>query len=131
MAWSNSLLGNYEQALTYCQKALQLLGEHGDRSERGAIQHTIGYAHHHLGEYVAAVAFYRDALHNYTITGDRVSEATTLTHLADTQLALGNLDAVAASWRHALEILDDLGRPAPANLRARLNDLETTGGQPD
>lgn len=130
MGWSNALLGDYRQALTYCQQALALHGEHGDRSEQAAIQHSVGYAHHYLGEYEAAVAFYRDALHTFTAVGDRVSEATALTHLGDTYLALGNLDAVAASWRHAMEILDDLGRPDPANLRARLHELETTGGQP-
>jgi len=46
--------------------------------------------------------------------------------LGDTYLAAGDSGAAGTAWRKALAILDDLGHPDAARVRAKLKTLGTT-----
>ena len=52
--------------------------------------------------------------------GNRADEATYLTHLGDSRLALDQRARAGESWRQAIAILDDLGHPDAARARAKL-----------
>jgi hypothetical protein len=43
-----------------------------------------------------------------------------LDHLGDNHLATGDLAGALAAWRAAVAILDELGHPAAAKLRAKI-----------
>jgi hypothetical protein len=61
-----------------------------------------------------ALELWRDA-------GERFFEATTLTHLGDSQEAVGDTGSARSTWLRAAAILDDLAHPDAGPVRARLH----------
>jgi tetratricopeptide (TPR) repeat protein len=121
VGWEYVLVGDPRQALTCCEQALSLFRELGDRRSEASTWDSVGYAQHHLGEYEQALASYRNALELYRATGgDRYYEADTLNHAGDTHLAAGAADAAAQAWREALALLEEMGHPEAAAIRAKL-----------
>jgi tetratricopeptide (TPR) repeat protein len=118
------LLGNHPQALTWCQQALTLYQQLGDRHGESAAWDSLGYTHHHLAQFAQAVACYQHALALLRDLGARYGEATALTHLGDTHCAAGNPDAARTVWAQALDILTDLDHSDAAGVRARLAGLD-------
>ena len=127
VGWYEARLGNYEAALEHCRQALDLHRAAGDRGAESDTLDSLGYIHHHLGDYQKAVACYQDAIERQRESGDQRGEADTLAHLGDSQLAAGSADAAHGSWRRALTILDELDHPDADEVRAKLDDLATTG----
>jgi tetratricopeptide (TPR) repeat protein len=123
VGWVQSRLGNHEQALARCQEALVLF------EKLNAIAtnwDSIGYAHHHLGQYPAAVAAFERAIELFTAVGDRRYRMTTLTHLGDTYLATGDRAGARKSWRAALVLADEIDDADGARLRGKLAGLVET-----
>jgi tetratricopeptide (TPR) repeat protein len=85
---------------------------------------TLGYVHHHLGEYARAEACYRSALELFRDVGIAYSTADTLTHLGETCREAGDMDAARDAWEQALSILRDLDHADAADVRAKLADLK-------
>jgi tetratricopeptide (TPR) repeat protein len=94
--------------------------ELGDYNGQATTWDSLGYAHHHLGEYARAVACYEHAVALYRDLGDRYYEADTLIHLGDSQHALGDVAAAQASWQDSVAILDELQHAAADTVRAKL-----------
>jgi DNA-binding SARP family transcriptional activator/tetratricopeptide (TPR) repeat protein len=120
IGWYSSQLGDHREALVQCQRALFLCRQAGQPLDEAAIWDSIGHAHHHLGHHRQAVACYRRALDLFRRNGDRYNEADVLVHLGDTQQATGATETAAGTWRTALAILDQLGHPDGAAVRAKL-----------
>jgi tetratricopeptide (TPR) repeat protein len=122
IGWLHALLGDRQQALTYCQQALIILQELGNRFIEAATWDSLGYAHH-LGHHDQAVSCYQHALDLYRELGDRYSESETLIHVGTTHHATGNLSAARDAWQHALSILDDLDHPDADQVRVKLKQV--------
>ncbi|WP_406079226.1 tetratricopeptide repeat protein [Micromonospora sp. NBC_00858] len=48
--------------MAYCEQALELLQQLGDRAGEAATWDSLGFAHHHLGQYGEAVECYERTL---------------------------------------------------------------------
>jgi DNA-binding SARP family transcriptional activator/tetratricopeptide (TPR) repeat protein len=120
IGWTHILRGDYQLALTRCQEALILHTKLGDDNGTAADWDSIGYAHHHLGQYHEAIGCYDTALRIYRQVGDRALEADTLLHIGDARLALGDAEQARATAELAADILEQLGHPDAATIRARL-----------
>ncbi|MEV0481010.1 BTAD domain-containing putative transcriptional regulator [Streptomyces sp. NPDC050508] len=132
--WFHTLLGQHQQALDHCRKALALQQELGDDAGAAATWDSIGLALHHLGRYDEAVTSFRNALAFYRRTDHSPwATADTLGRLGDTHLSAGRPDAARAAWTKALAFWDRLGHDDAEPLRARLRrlDEESDAGAPD
>jgi DNA-binding SARP family transcriptional activator/tetratricopeptide (TPR) repeat protein len=121
IGWFHALLGGHEEALNYCQQALDLQKELGDRFGQAETWDSLGYAHHHLGRHARAITCYQTAIELYREFDHRYSEADTLASLGDAQHAAGDLESARTAWRRALDVLDQLGHPDAAEVRAKLS----------
>lgn len=107
-------------ALSYCQQALTLMCELGDRHGQANTWDSLGYAHHRLGHHNQAIDCYHQALHLFRQTGERYLQAETLIRLGDACLAAGESESAGSAWTHALQILANLDHPDACRLRAKL-----------
>ncbi len=122
IGWYHALLGNYPQALASCQQALTLHQQLADRWGEANVWDSLGYVHHHLARPDEAADCYQRALALFRALGERYYEADTLVHLGDAQSGAGDPAGAAASWRHAVDILVELGLPT-ADLEDRISGL--------
>ena len=120
VGWCHAQLGDYEQALEFCHDALTLNREFGDRNGSAETWDSLGFAYHHLGQYAEANGCYQNALNLWRGLGYRYYVAETLTRMGENHAATGALEATRLAWLEAASILDELGHPSGAKLRARL-----------
>ena len=123
VGWTHILRGDYQLALTRCQEALILHTKLDDDAGAAADWDSLGYAHHHLGQYHEAIACYDTAVRLYQHVGDRALEADTLRHIGEAELALGKRAESRETVARAVAILEDLGHPDAAKIRARCTEL--------
>jgi tetratricopeptide (TPR) repeat protein len=123
VGWLHARLGNYQQASAFCRQALALQRHLGNPLGEAHCWDSVAYVGHLRGRYGHATICYRNALTLFRQLGDRYYEAETLTHLGDTRRAAGQPDDARETWRQALGILDDLGHPDAAQVRAKLLQL--------
>ena len=121
--YSNALLGNYEQAISYCERALAISQAVGERNWEAAAWHSLGYIHHQLGDHQRAIGGYERSLELCRELGDRYNEADTLDQLGDVQHTAGDTGAARWAWAQALRIFDELDHPARQSVRAKLRPL--------
>lgn len=126
IGWQHALEGRYQEALDDCERAMRLIQETDDLAGLAATLDSLGYVHHRRGDLDQAVAHFRRSLDLTRALGIRYGEASTLANLAETQLALGDRAAARDSLHAALRLLDDLGHADAAQVRSRLDDLETS-----
>jgi tetratricopeptide (TPR) repeat protein len=124
IAWYRALLGDYERARASCQQALRLSVRAGYLAGQENAWDSLGYAEHRLGNFGAATDCYERGLGLCRQRGNRTDEATFLTHLGDSRLALGEPARAGESWRQAVAILDNLGHPDAARVRAKLDGAQ-------
>ena len=124
VGWYFACLGDHQQALRHCQRALRLHRESGNRDGEPTAWDSLGYAYHRLGDFAQAADCYQQALGTYHELPDLYDRAATLIHLGDARQAMGNLHSALAAWQQALAILDDLGHPGAAQVRAKLAAAE-------
>ncbi|WP_158839569.1 AfsR/SARP family transcriptional regulator [Saccharothrix deserti] len=134
VGWLHTLLGEPRLALGHCERALALVRELGDVFGEAATLDSLGLIHHHLGNLDEAVHHYRSALPLYRAVGERYEEAATLDRLGDTHQAANDLREAHQAWTRAVAVLDDLGNPDAARVRAKLRrneaPAEHVGGRP-
>jgi tetratricopeptide (TPR) repeat protein len=123
LGWQHALLGQHQQALSYCQQALDLHTTLGNRQGEASTWDSLGYAHHHLGSHARAITCYMRALALCRELGDRGNSAAVLTHLGDVHRTTGDLNAASSAWQEALTILDDLHDPDARKVRVKLAEL--------
>ncbi|MEU8033927.1 BTAD domain-containing putative transcriptional regulator [Streptomyces sp. NPDC049099] len=104
-------------ALSHSLRALTLVEELGDLNGQVRSWRSLGYIHHHLGQYGHAIDCYRQAIDLVRKTDDRYHEATSL---GDTHHAAAHPDAAHRAWTQALALTDEIGLPGTAPLRAKL-----------
>jgi DNA-binding SARP family transcriptional activator len=120
VGWHHAHLGNLDLAVRYCEQALAMYGDLDDRNAEAATWDSVGYARHHLGHHDLAVSCYHRALALRREVGNRYGEASALHHLGDTLAAMGRCSAARETWQLSYEILDQLGHPDAALVRAKL-----------
>jgi tetratricopeptide (TPR) repeat protein len=59
---AHALLGNHEQAITYCESALTAMREIGERRWEGAVWDSLGDVHHSAGDLPSARRAWASAL---------------------------------------------------------------------
>jgi hypothetical protein len=64
--------------------------------------------------------WYARALELFVELGDRVQEATVLTHIGDAWRMVEDAAAASTAWRRALAIFDELGHRNAEDVRAKL-----------
>jgi DNA-binding SARP family transcriptional activator/tetratricopeptide (TPR) repeat protein len=114
------LLGRHEEALSVCQRALEMQQEIGDNYIEGGIWDTLGFAQHHLQRFSDAIISYCNALRALRRQGDRLSEADTLVRLGDSRHATGERATAHQDWTLALQIYEELRHPDLDTLRTEL-----------
>ena len=119
--WYHALLGEYQQARTFCEQSLALIAKVGGyNSCEHSIRDTLGYIEHHLGNFAPAAAHFEAALALSRDISDAPLEAEILIHLGDARHAAGELPQARQAWQQALAILDDLQHPGADQLQAKL-----------
>jgi tetratricopeptide (TPR) repeat protein len=116
------MLGDYAEAVTYCEQALELQGELGDRFGQAETWDSLGYANQRLGRPAAAISCYRTAVALFQEFDDRYNEADSIAALGDAHYAAGDAASARAAWRRAADILDLLRHPDADKIRAKLTD---------
>ena len=120
IGYSHALLGNHQQAITYCQRALAGIQEIGERCWEAATWHSLGYIRHQLGNYQQAVSCHERSLDICRELADRYNEADTLDHLGNVHYSAGDTDTAHRTWTRALRIFDEIGHPDRDRVRAKL-----------
>ena len=118
-------MGEYEQALVACRRALAIAEEVGDVHSQAGTLDSIGVAHNGLGEHRQAAACFHRALHLCrTAEGlSRPFEFALLHHLGDAHRAMGDADAARLAWQRALDLLQGSDMAEADDVRAKLRAL--------
>jgi len=112
IGYSHALLGNYTEALTYCEQSLARIRALGERSwDDVATWDSLGYIHQHLGNYQQATGCYQRAVDLCRERADRYNEAVTLDHLGDVHHTAGKERAARQAWEDARRIFAEIDHP--------------------
>jgi len=121
VGYTHAQLGNYPQALAFCEQALAVVRELGAANWENAVLDSLGYIHHQLGDQQQAITCYQRSLDLSRELADRWTEATALDHLGDTYHDLGDTAAAHRAWTHALRVFSEIDHPDGDPLRAKLH----------
>jgi DNA-binding SARP family transcriptional activator/tetratricopeptide (TPR) repeat protein len=121
VGWDLAKLGRYPLALRYCQRAVALGQQLGNKHQQPPALDSLAYVHRHLGHHAEAADCYRRAVELFDELGYRSQKAETLAYAGEAYHADGNLAAARRAWEQALAILDDLHHPDAEHLRAKLH----------
>ncbi|HEY3906370.1 MAG TPA: tetratricopeptide repeat protein [Streptosporangiaceae bacterium] len=112
VGYGYAALGDFGQALGYCQRAVR---EHRKAGSSASLEastwDSLGYVYHQLGDHVRATDSYQRALALFSEIGASYLHSQTLRRLGDTYQATGDADAAVDAWEHSLTILADLAHP--------------------
>jgi tetratricopeptide (TPR) repeat protein len=117
-------MGEYEQAIEVCQRALELFVKIDDPTNQAAACDSLGVAYQNLGLHREAVAHYRRALDLLEETGERFFVAIVLSHLGEAYQIAGEIPAARHAWQQALAIFTKLGAREAQGLRDKLVALD-------
>jgi len=126
-----ALLGDYDEAIAHCERALATMRELDVWAWEGAVWDSLGYIHHRRGDYQQAIVCYERALGLAREFADRFNEADSLNNLGDVHRSAGDLAAARRSWTQALRIFDEIDHPDRDWVRAKLrvDDHAATAGR--
>ncbi len=119
IGYSHALLGN-QQALSYCQRALLGIRVLGERCWEAATWHSLGYIHHHLGDYPQSLSCYERSLTICRELADSYNEADTLDHMGNVHHSAGDLISARRAWTQSLSIFEQIDHPSGDLVRAKL-----------
>lgn len=100
-----SVEGNFEMAMTYFNKALELARESGNRRHEGALSNNIAEVARARGDYQTALVMFQEAEKVAVETGSRRGEIVTVCNISAAWLGLGEYKAAA---KNILRILPDV-----------------------
>jgi tetratricopeptide (TPR) repeat protein len=115
-----AVAGNYEQALSYCQRALAASREIGERAWESAAWDSLGLVQHKLGNHRQAIMCYERAADLARALSDAFNETVSLVAMGDVYETMGDIPGARRVWRRALRILDAISHPDAAEVRAKL-----------
>jgi tetratricopeptide (TPR) repeat protein len=102
-------LGQVEKAIEYCQQALDIAKEVGDRESEGALLGNLGVAYADLGQVEEAIEYYQQALVIQKDIGDRMGEGNKLGNLGSAYYHLGQVEKAIEYYQQALDISREIG----------------------
>jgi tetratricopeptide (TPR) repeat protein len=117
---SLALCGSAEEAVGYCERAVQMNHDLDAGGAEAVALISLGYALHKACRYADAATACQRAIDLSRRSRSPRTEAIALTHLAESRRSAGNVPAARAAWAQALVILDDLQLPDADQVRARL-----------
>jgi tetratricopeptide (TPR) repeat protein len=126
VGWYHAQLGEYAEALAYCEQALDASGEVEPELRthlEASIWDSLGFINHRLGRYELARSDYHQALERFREAGSRLGEGDTLASLGDLHRSAGDAEAAREAWQEALEILLEIGQAGAADIRLKLDEL--------
>lgn len=100
-------IGQYEQALGYYQRALEIAQERENCTSIAESFNNIGVVYQKLGQYQRVLEFYQQALTLQLEIGDRNGEASTLNNIGVAYESLGDYQQALEYYQQALAILQD------------------------
>jgi tetratricopeptide (TPR) repeat protein len=117
--WLYALLGQYDLAVSHCERSIARLRAEGHHAGTASALHTLGKIHARCGDLTQAMTCYRQAAEMYRDRKATFDEALALADLGDALTAVSPSSdaptAVAAreAWQAALALFDRLsGQPA-------------------
>jgi tetratricopeptide (TPR) repeat protein len=122
--YSHAQLGNYQQAIAYCERALAGSQEMGERNWEAATWHSLGYIYLQLGDHQRAVSCYERSLDLCRELADRFNEADTLEHLGGVHQSAGDIGAAHWAWTQAVRIFEEIDHPGGDRVRAKLRNRD-------
>ena len=102
-------LGDYQKAIEYCEKGLQISTEIGDQSGIASNNCNLGNVYLCLEEYPKAIECYKKSLQISTEIGDRSGMATNNGNLGNVYLKLGEYQKAIEYFDKGLEISAEIG----------------------
>jgi tetratricopeptide (TPR) repeat protein len=131
VGYLHAQLGDYEQALEYCQQGLDMYRGRGDPLNEAAAWDSVGYVLMHLGRYDEAIRSLHTALGLIEELRPRYYKTTMLVHMGDAYHGAGQPGQARRVWQEALDILEDLKHSDAEHVRARLlGETPTARGMP-
>ncbi|GAB4297244.1 MAG: CHAT domain-containing protein [Oscillatoriaceae cyanobacterium] len=97
------------EAIVQWEEAVKLYEDMGDRANAAAILTNIGKVKADLGEYQAALKFYKRALPEIKAVGDQHTEAATLNAIASVLVILGEYQPAFDAYNQALSLWEEVG----------------------
>ena len=102
-------LSQYQHAIDFHQKSLEIKREIGDRNGEGGSLCNLGRAYESLGQYQCAIDFYLQALPIQCEVGNRLFEANSLGNLGNVYNSLGQYQRAIDFHQKSLEITRKIG----------------------
>jgi CHAT domain-containing protein/tetratricopeptide (TPR) repeat protein len=125
-----SYLGDYEQALSWCLRSLDIARRIENAGLQARALQCLGVAHLQLGQSQIAVSHLREAERLFARATDRVDQAVARNELGNALRAQGELDAAVREHRDALALIGTGGAPAArARALASIGLTETARGR--
>ncbi|MDG4768260.1 tetratricopeptide repeat protein [Solwaraspora sp. WMMD406] len=116
-------LGDRRRALGFCEEALPIAREVGDRAGEAVTLNNMGHVYDGLGDRRRALVFYEEALPISREVGDRVGEAVTRYNIAMVHRAEGNLDEAIGELELVVELDRQVDHPDLASDTAMLEQV--------
>ncbi|HEU5129899.1 MAG TPA: BTAD domain-containing putative transcriptional regulator [Glycomyces sp.] len=128
IGWLQAKLGRFDEGLEHCRKSLALAEVIEAHDAQTSALDSLGYILHRQGRGPEAVDAYRRAVDLSRRVGFRYNEAEACDHLGDLHRALDDPAAAREAWRRAHAIFAEVREFRAAQVRAKLGELEATGG---
>ena len=122
--------GDYDQALDWYRKSLEIFEALGDRAGMANSYHQLGIVAHKRGDYDQALDWYRKSLEINEALGDRAGMASSYHQLGRVAQDRGDYDQALDWYRKSLEISEALGdRAGMARSISQIGVLYTERGE--
>lgn len=123
-------LGRLGEAFSNLDEALALSRRLDDEAGRVVVLNTWGETFSASGDFALAGDRHREALRLARRIGDRLQQARALDGLGDGHHGAGDLAIALGHWQRAQIAYSELGHPAAARIRAKIEDARARRGPP-
>lgn len=120
VGYCHALIGNYRQAIAYCELSLAQIRAFGEPRHEAPVWHSLGFIFSQLGSHRRAVECFERSLKLTRARCDRFGEADTLGELGDAYHGAGDVIAARRAWGMALHIFKEIEHPGAERICARL-----------
>jgi tetratricopeptide (TPR) repeat protein len=131
-SWSASNLGNayhlmgdYQKAIEYHERALAIAKENSNRQSEGIVLGNLGVAYISLGQVQTAIDYYEQSLKIARKTGTRQLEENNLGNLGLAYISLGQVQTAIDYYKQALEIAREIGDRGEKEINSDTSGMPT------
>ncbi|HEY7262514.1 MAG TPA: BTAD domain-containing putative transcriptional regulator [Trebonia sp.] len=121
VGYCHALLGNYRQAIAYCELSLAQIMTFGEPGHEAAVWHSLGFIYRRLDSHRRAIDCFERSLELTRARCDRSGEADTLAELGDVYHSAGDAIAAQRAWGRALRIFKEIEHPGAGRIGARMS----------